>query len=312
MNHARRWLRQPLLQQLLLQMQQPTRGRHFMKRITGSIGDTRPRDRHKVMPEANKYRYQSLPPPDGRYTTRPLRVRHLGGRDPETGRVVVRTIRRGNQKLERMVDHRRHAPEGETVEEKVYLVRYCPLHTFLLALVAGSSGQRRWIMAGEETKPGDVVRTINVLPRKPMRVREGDAYPIGAMPPGTLVHNVERLVGEGGYYCQYAGAHATVGKRLDSRSVLVTLASGQPLALDERCMAVVGKGSNTQHRLINRLCPQRSVWKGDRPVSGLWHRKDGWCGRKLHPPKQLLTFFSQRKLLPHEPPSDDTTTLDPH
>lgn len=278
---------EPAVQQLQI------RSRTFKRRIAGSLGDTRPRDPLKHHPEPNKYRYIPLLPPDGRYTTKPLKCRHLGGRHPETGRVVVRTIHRGNKKNFRWVDYTRHAPEGETIEEKVYHIRYDPLNTFLLALVA-REGFRRWIPASENVKPGDVIRTTNIIPRNPVRVKESDAYPLGAMPPGTLIHNVEQKVGEGGFYCRYAGAHAEVGKRMDNM-IVVKLAGKSQVALDERCMAVVGKCSNTQHRLVNLLCPQRAHWKGKRPVSGLWHRKDGWCGRKVHPPKPLQYFYSDQK-----------------
>lgn len=270
------------------------RDRHFNKPITGSKGDTRPKDPRKPIPEPNKYRYLPILPADGRYTTQPLRCRHLGGRDPVTGRVVVRTIMRGNKKNFRWVDHKRHAPPGETIEEKVYLIRYDPLNTFLLALVA-RGGFRRWIMASEHMKPGDIVRTHNIIPRNPIRVKEGDAYPVGAMPSGTLIHNLEQIVGEGGCNLHFAGAHAEVGKRI-GKMIVIKMPTKQEIAVDERCMAVVGKASNTDHKLVNLLCVQRARWKGRRSVSGLWHRKDGWCGRKVHPPKPLQYFYSDLKV----------------
>ena len=272
----------------------PVRERHFMKKITGCKGDTRPKDPRKPVPEPNKYRYLPILPADGRYTTRPLKCRHLGGRDPVTGRVVVRTIARGNKKNFRWIDHKRHAPAGETIEEKVYLIRYDPLNTFLIALVA-RGGFRRWIMASENMKPGDIIRTHNIMPRNPIRVKEADAYPIGAMPPGTLVHNLEKIVGEGGSEMHFYGACAEIGKRI-GKMIVVKMPWKAEIALDERCMAVVGRGSNVDHGLINLLCPQRARWKGKRPSSGLWHRKDGWCGRKCHPPKPLQYFYSDLKI----------------
>ena len=259
-----------------------------------NLGYPRPLPPFKIRPEANKYRFKPIYPEDGRYTTRPLPIQKLGGRDPVTGRVVVRTIGGGNEKRFRWIDYTRHAPEGETIEEKVYLVRYDPLNTFLLALVA-RGGHRRWIPAGEHTKPGDIIKTVNVIPKNPVRVQEGDAWPLGAIPPGTSVNNVERIVGEGGFYCHYAGGSATVGRRIDNM-IVVKLASKKEIALDEKCMAVVGKTSNTEHVKINRLCPQRSRWLGNRPRSGLWHRKDGYCGRKPHPPKPLQFIYSNLKV----------------
>lgn len=60
---------------------------------------------------------------DGRYTTKPLRIRKLAGRDPVTGHVAVRTLGGGNKKMYRWIDYTRIAPEGETIEEKVYHIR---------------------------------------------------------------------------------------------------------------------------------------------------------------------------------------------
>jgi len=220
-------------------------------------------------------------------------IKKLGGRDPETGRVVVRTIGGGNKKLFRWVDFKRHAPEGQTIEEKVYHIRYDPIHTYLIALVA-NGGHRRWIIATENMKPGDIIKTTNIIPRNPIRVEEGDAWPLGAMSPGTVVHNIEQKVGGDEYFSQYAGAHSTVGRRIGNM-IVVKLPSNKEVALDERCMAVVGKCSNTEFKLRNKLIHQRNRWLGNRPHSGLWHRKDGYCGRKLHPPKPLQFIYSDER-----------------
>lgn len=275
----------------------PIRTKIYRKPV---IAYPRPLPPFKIRPEANKYRYKPILPPDGRYTTKPLKIQKLGGRDPETGRRVVATIGGGNKNKFRWIDYTRHAPEGETIEEKVYLVRYDPLNTFLIALVA-RGGFRRWIPAAEFTKPGDIIKTINVLPKNPVRVQEGEAWPLGAMPPGTIISNVERIVGEGGYYCKYAGGHAVVGRRMDNM-IVVRLASKKEVALDERCMAVVGKTSNTDHIKINLLVPQRVRWLGRRPRSGAWHRKDGYCGRKPKKPKPIQFIYSNLKVKGEEEP----------
>lgn len=257
------------------------------------ISYPRPLPPFKIRPEPFKYGWRVNYPPDGKYTTKPLSIQKLGGRDPETGRVVVKTIGGGNKKKFRWVDYTRHAPEGETIEEKVYHIRYDPLNTFLLALVA-RGGFRRWIPASENTAPGDIIKTTNIIPKNPIRVKEGEAWPLGAMPPGTIIHNVEKIVGEGGFYNRYAGGHSTVGRRIGNM-IVVKLASKKEVALDEKCMAVVGKMSNPDHIKINLLCVQRLRWLGRRPHTGGWHRKDGYCGRKPKKPKPLEFIYSNLK-----------------
>ena len=89
-------------------------------------------------PESSKYNWVPIYPPDGKYTIQPLKIKKLAGRDPVTGRVVVKTLGGGNKKYFRWIDYERSVnPDGSPREEKVYKVRYDPLRTTKLALVAG-------------------------------------------------------------------------------------------------------------------------------------------------------------------------------
>lgn len=92
----------------------------------------------------------------------------LGGRNPVTGRVVVKTVGGGNEKRFRWIDFKRFAPVDGEFKEKVYVVRYDPWNSHLIALVA-NNGNKRWIIASEFTKPGDVITTHDILPEFPIR-----------------------------------------------------------------------------------------------------------------------------------------------
>ena len=46
---------------------------------------------------------------------------------------------------------------------------------------------------------------------------------------------------------------------------------------------------------VNNLCRQRMRWKGVLPRSGLFKKKDGYCGFKNRPPKPLKVFDMKRK-----------------
>ena len=220
---------------------------------------------------------------------------------------MVKTVGGGNKKNFRWVDFTRHVPEGESIEEKVYNVRYDPLHTYLIALVA-NGGHKRWIMASENMKPGDIIKTTNIIPRNPIRVKEGDAWPVGAMPPGTLIHNVEVNLGEGGYFARNAGTSCEILRRMGNM-IVIRLPHKREIAVDEKCMAVVGRLSNTEHNTVNILIPQRLRWKGNRPHSGAWHRKDGYCGRKIHPPKPMIMFTAEQRKIKSEPKFQDLHLL---
>jgi large subunit ribosomal protein L2 len=90
------------------------------------------------MPEPNKYNWIPIYPPDGKYTIMPLKIQKLAGRDPETGRVVVRTLGGGNKKYFRWIDYNKTPlDDGSVREEKVFNIRYDPLRSSKLALVGG-------------------------------------------------------------------------------------------------------------------------------------------------------------------------------
>lgn len=80
---------------------------------------------------------------------------------------MVRTIGGGMKRWFRWVDYKRQAPaSGAPLEERVYQVRYDPCRTARIALVA-SGDSKRWLVATEGTKPGDIIRTSGDIPRIP-------------------------------------------------------------------------------------------------------------------------------------------------
>lgn len=68
--------------------------------------------------------------------------------------------------------------------------------------------------------------------------------------------------------------------------------------LDERCMVVVGRVSNLAHGSTPIGSPNRLRELGKRPRSGMWHRKDGYCGRKIKPPKSILDMLAPKEVKP--------------
>ncbi|XP_023232702.1 39S ribosomal protein L2, mitochondrial-like [Centruroides sculpturatus] len=266
--------------------------RHKQIYIGGRIrGGGRPTPPGKIPPMPSKYGWRPILPEDGKYTIKPLPVQKLGGRDPETGRVVVKTIG-GGRKLEfRWVIYDRSGPkEGPPLEEKVFLIREDYCRTSNIALV-GSGDKMRWILAHATMKVGDIIRSSSYIPRIPVRARDGDSHPLGALPVGTCVHNIEKYPEMGGDYCRAAGSSAQIIRKIDDR-VIIQLPSKEQLSLKQECIAVVGQVSNPNHGKQHIGSPQRLRWLGKRQRSGQWHRKDGYCGRKIHPPKPLKIIGS--------------------
>ncbi|XP_037972013.2 39S ribosomal protein L2, mitochondrial [Plutella xylostella] len=228
------------------------------------------------------------------YTVKPLDVTNLAGRDPETGRMIAKGIGGGIKHKYHWIDWLRDGPtEGPPQDEKVIQIIEDGCRTSHIALVAVGD-KLKYILATENMKPGDILKTSRNLPRIPVRANEGDAYVLGALPTGTQVHCIEKDPGKGGLYVHAAGTFGTILRRQDDR-VVVQMPSKRQFSFSQHCMAVVGRLSNVDHGSTPIGSAQRNRWLGNRPRSGLWKRKDGRHGRKIHPPKPVKEIASPTK-----------------
>lgn len=140
----------------------------------------------------------------------------------------------------------------------------------------------------------------------------GDAYPVGALPVGTQVCMIEMHPGEGAMICRAAGASATVMRRGTAvhdlsglRTQMDDMLSAEPiddcftctLQLDSSrrevrllptCVVVVGQVSNEMHNKQRYRKFGEKYWHGIKQRSGLYQKKTGRFGRKIHPVDPLL------------------------
>lgn len=95
-------------------------------------------------------------------------------------------------------------------------------------------------------------------------VKPGNAAPIGSMPVGTIVHNVELKIGKGGAIARSAGNYAQIVGR-DQGYVTLRLNSGEQRLVHGQCFATVGAVSNPDHMNISLGKAGRNRWLGKRP-----------------------------------------------
>ncbi|KAI4457771.1 ribosomal protein l2 [Holotrichia oblita] len=224
------------------------------------------------------------------YTIKPLEVTNLGGRDPVTGRLVVKGIGGGIKHKYHWIDWKRDGPkEGPPKVERVVKIMKDGCRTAFIALVAYEN-ELKYILATENMKPGDLLQTSSHIPRIPVRPNEGDAYPLGALPVGTEINCVEKYPGLGGFLVHAAGTCAKVIRKAPDNQVIVQMPSKKEFSLHETCMCTVGKLSNAEHGSTPIGSAQKNRELGNRPRSGWWQRKSGRHGRKLRrlpPPKSF-------------------------
>ncbi|CAB1338697.1 unnamed protein product [Coregonus sp. 'balchen'] len=125
----------------------------------------------------------------------------------------------------------------------------------------------------------------------PVSAKEGDSFPLGALPVGTLVNNLELYPGKGATYIRAAGTSGVLLRKVNGTAI-VQLPSKQQIQVIETCMATVGRVSNIDHnkRIIGKA--GRNRWLGIRPSSGLWKRKGGWAGRKIKPLPPMKSYIN--------------------
>lgn len=162
-----------------------------------------------------------------------------------------------------------------------------------MALV-GVGKELKYILATENMKEGDIIKTSKLIPRIPVRANDGDAYPLGALPVGTIVHNIEKYPDCNRHFVHAAGCYATILRKFDDR-VVVLMPNKREYALLQTCMATVGRLSNVEHARTPIGSPNRSRELGNRPRSGLWQRKSGRHGRKIKRPPPLRLHGPPRK-----------------
>lgn len=224
-----------------------------------------------------------------KYTMRPLPLPKSGGRG-HNGRILTHGVGGGHKKNYRMVDFKRTGPkEGEPLVEQVLKVTYDPCRTANIAIVAGGN-DKRYILASENMKPGDLIKTSGKLTRMAVRAAEGDAHPVGSLPVGAVIHNVELYAGEGGAVARAAGTSAQLVRKVGDRCI-IRMPSKREINVSQDCMVTLGRVSNVEHN--NRIIGKagRSRWLGVRPQSGWWHRKTGYNGRKIRPIKPTKTYL---------------------
>ncbi len=88
--------------------------------------------------------------------------------------------------------------------------------------------------------------------------------PLGEIPLGTLVHNVELQPGKGGSFVRSAGTFAQLSAR-EGRYVTLKMPSGELRLVLTACMATVGTVGNAEHMLQKSGKAGRSRWQGRRP-----------------------------------------------
>src|SRR3569833_3213302 len=200
-----------------------------------------------------------------------------GGRN-NYGRITSRFRGGGHKQAYRVIDFKRTRREEPATVERI---EYDPNRTAFIALVKYKDGDLSYILAPQRLSAGDTI-----IAGESVDIKPGNAMPLGNMPVGTIVHNVEIKIGKGGQLARSAGTYAQIVGR-DHDYVILRLNSGEQRLVHGRCRGTIGAVSNPDHMNTSIGKAGRTRWMGRRPhnrgvsMNPIDHPHGGGEGRTL-------------------------------
>jgi len=184
-------------------------------------------------------------------------LKKSGGRN-NTGRITSRHHGGGHKQMYRIIDFKR---DKLGMDAKVVAIEYDPNRTSRIALLQYLDGEKRYIIAADGIKVGDVLRSGHDA-----EIKNGNSMPLANIPPGTFVHNIEMRPGKGAQLARSAGASVQLMAK-EGKYVTLRLPSGEIRNVVAECSATIGSVGNQEHENLSLGKAGRSRWLGIRPQS---------------------------------------------
>jgi large subunit ribosomal protein L2 len=173
------------------------------------------------------------------------------------GRITTRHQGGGHKRLYRIIDFKRNKDD---IPATVKTIEYDPNRTANIALVVYADGEKRYIIAPNKLKVGDVIESGPNADIKP-----GNALPIANIPLGTIIHNIELKPGKGAQLVRAAGNGAQLMAK-EGAYAQVRLPSGEVRMVSMNCRATIGEVGNIDHGNIQIGKAGRKRHMGWRPT----------------------------------------------
>ena len=178
-----------------------------------------------------------------------------GGRNNQ-GRMTTRNIGGGHKQKYRIIDFKR---DKIGIPATVKTIEYDPNRTAFIALVSYTDGEKRYVIAQNGLKVGQVI-----IAGSGVAPEIGNAMPLSDIPLGTTISCIELRPGQGAVMARSAGSFAQLMAR-DGKYATVKLPSGETRLIMASCIATIGVVSNSDHQLLVSGKAGRSRWLGRRP-----------------------------------------------
>lgn len=173
------------------------------------------------------------------------------------GQITVRHRGGGNRRKYRLIDFKRQKFD---IEGKVVSLEYDPNRSAHIALIQYADNEKRYIIAPEGLKVGDVV-----VAGPESDIKPGNALPVSNIPVGSFIHNIELHPGKGAQLVRSAGNMAQLMAK-ENNLALVRLPSGELRYVPLNCIATIGQVGNIDHENVKIGKAGRKRHMGWRPT----------------------------------------------
>lgn len=179
-----------------------------------------------------------------------------GGRNA-FGRITTRHQGGGHKKRFRVIDFKY---DKKNIPAKIETVEYDPFRSAFIGLALYRDGERRYVILPKKMEVGHTF-----IVGKDVPIAVGNRMPLGKIPVGTFVYNVELFVDAGAILARSAGNFAEVVAH-DAGYAQIKLPSTEIRKVSDLCYASIGSVGNEEYNLVVIGKAGRSRSMGIRPV----------------------------------------------
>ena len=184
------------------------------------------------------------------------RGQHVTGGRNNYGRITSRHMGGGSKHKYRVIDFFRKKKNMPALVDRI---EYDPNRTAFIALITYEDKEKAYIISPQGLKIGDKIEA-----GKNVEIKTGNSLELKDIPPGTSIHNVELIPGNGGKLARSAGSSITLSG-YDGDYAILKLSSGETRKVSSACVGTIGVVSNPDQKNIKVGKAGRNRWRGKRP-----------------------------------------------
>lgn len=162
----------------------------------------------------------------------------------------------GHKKQYRIIDFKRNK---FNIKGKVATIEYDPNRNARIALIHYEDGDKKYIL-----HPRSVIIGQDILSGENIPIEVGNSLPLGKIPLGTAVHNIEIRPKQGGQIVRAAGTYAQIVAK-EGNLVTLKLPSSEVRTINKKCYATIGQVGNIDASNVSIGKAGRNRWLNKRP-----------------------------------------------